>query len=207
MSEQQTKNVTAAKPQIGGAVFSAEAGTDIPTDALTELDDAFNGLGYISDEALTNEYEKESEIIKAWGGDTVLVVETGTEDNFTYKLLEALNVNVLKEVYGADNVEGDLDEGITVKVNNKELPEHPIVIDMILKDNVLKRIVIPNGKVREIGEIEYDDEDAVGYELTVTAIPDEKGNTHYEYIQKSNSDNSTSGKSGGQINVRKSKDN
>lgn len=185
------QNVSTAKPKVGGAVYSAPLGTTLPLDAATELDEAFKSLGYISEDGLTNENTPESENIKAWGGDTVANVQTSKEDSFTYTLIEATNVNVLKEVYGSSNVSGTLDTGITIKANNKELEEHCLVVDMILKGGILKRIVIPSGKVSEIGEISYADEDAIGYETTVQAIPDAEGNTHYEYIQKPTSGGGT----------------
>ena len=181
MTNPQT--VTYGKPKVGGAIYSAPLGTVLPTDATTALAEAFLGLGYISEDGLINENTPESEIIKAWGGDVVLTVQTGKEDSFSYKLIEATNINVLKEVYGTKNVIGDLETGITIKANSRDLEDHVIVIDMILKDS-LKRVVIPVAKVAEIGEIAYTDGDAVGYETKINASPDTEGNTHYEYIVK-----------------------
>ncbi|WP_086350187.1 phage tail protein [Candidatus Enterococcus clewellii] len=180
----KTENVSTAKPKITGPIFSAPLGTTLPADATTDLDNAFKGLGYISEDGLTNTNTPSSDNIKAWGGDTVAVVQSEKEDTFTYKLIESTNVEVLKEVYGIENVSGSLEAGIVVKANAAQLDEHAIVIDMILKGGVLKRIVIPHGQVSEIGEISYVDEEAVGYEITLTALPDDQGNSHYEYIQK-----------------------
>lgn len=183
-----TKNVSFGKPSIQGAISTAPLGSKLPTDAITKLDKAFKNLGYISEDGLVNENTPETEQIKAWGGDVVLNVQTSKTDTFTYKLIEVLNVDVLKEVYGDKNVTGDLQNGITIKAGSSEMQDHIVVFDLILQGGILKRIVIPNATITEISEIEYTDEDAIGYEITLTAKPDEKGNTHYEYIQKSKGD-------------------
>lgn len=180
----QPKYVTSAKPKVGGSIYSAPIGTALPTDATTALNAAFKCLGYVSDDGVQNSDDRKTTDIKSWGGDIVNSVQTEKTDTFKYTLIEALNVDVLKEIYGDSNVTGGLDTGITVKSNSIELDEHVIVIEMVLRNNVLKRIVLPSAKVTDVGEIKYKDGDNVGYETTVTCFPDDNSNTHYEYIVK-----------------------
>lgn len=176
-------NVTTGKPKKGGAIFRAPLGTALPTDATTELNEAFICLGYCGEDGMTNSNSPESDSIKAWGGDTVLTYQTAKEDTFSFVLAEAMNVDVLKAVYGDANVSGTLAAGITIKANSDEQQAASWVVEMVLRDGAHKRIVIPSAAVTEVGDITYSDEDPVGYETTITATPDEDGNTHYEYIK------------------------
>ena len=176
------ENVAAGTPKIGGAVYAAPIGTTLPTDATTALNNAFKNLGYISEDGLTNSTELDTETVKAWGGDEVLITSNGRSDTFGYTLIEVLNLDVLKHVYGSENVSGALSTGVTVSVNGKDTEDVRMVFELVLRGAV-KRIVCPCAHVTEVGEISYTDGDAVGYETTVTCKPDSSGNTHYEYIK------------------------
>ena len=176
--------VTAGKPMTGGAIFTAALGTSLPTTVNATLAAAFENVGYISDSGVVNSNSPSSTAIKAWGGDTVLDVQTEKPDTFKFTLIEAKNVTALGLVYGTENVTGTLNTGITIEANSKEQVAKSIVIDMLLSNNTAKRIVLPNCKVTAVSDITYSDSAAVGYEITVSCYPDTDGNTHYEYIKE-----------------------
>lgn len=184
MAKNDSSLATAAKPVAAGAISSATTKATLPTDATTDLATGFVKLGYVSEDGLTNGLDTDVENIKAWGGDTILTVRTSRTETFKFTLVQALDVDVLKEIYGQDNVAGDLTTGITVKHNGNELPRRAFVFDMLMTGNVLKRIVVPTGQVTEVGDVTYVDGSVVGYETTVTCFPDAQGNTVYEYIKK-----------------------
>lgn len=180
---QTVSNVSAAKPATGGAIYVADTSATLPTAADSTLGESFTCLGYISEDGMTNANAPDTEDIHAWGGDPVLTIYNSKEDTFNFKLIEVLNADVLKVVYGDDNVSGALSTGITVTANNSDLPSKAYVVDMILRNGALKRIVVPTAQVSDIGEIEYSDSDAIGYDVTISAHADSAGNTHYEYIK------------------------
>ena len=177
------QNVSVAKPKVGGAIFVAPVGTTLPTDVTTALDTAFQNVGYISEDGVVNTNSPDTDTIKEWGGASVGKIDNGKDDTWQFTMIEALNPTALKLVYGADNVSGTLTEGITVKANSNEQADVALVIDMILKGGALKRVVLPSAGVSEVGEVTYAATSAIGYQTTLLATPDAKGNTHYEYIK------------------------
>lgn len=174
--------VSVGKPKVGGAIHWAPIGSTLPTSATASLDAAFVELGYVSEDGLTNNNSPESDTVKAWGGDTVLNLQTDRPDTFAFTLLESLNSDVLKTIYGSSNVTIDGSGNISVKATAQDMPSGAWVFDMILKGGRAKRIVVPNGTISELGEITYKDDEAVGYNVTITDVPDTNGVYHYEYI-------------------------
>lgn len=180
--------VSAAKPQKGGAIFTAPAGTAIPTDATTALDPAFVKLGYASNEGLSNTIERDSEDVQDWGGETVLTLNTSRKETFGFTLIQSLDIDVLKEVYGQMNVTqaGGTSKPIVVDHNAKDMPHRVFVFEMLMNGGHVKRIVVPDGQITELGDVAYKANEAVGYEVTATAYPAAAldGGTAREFIAK-----------------------
>lgn len=178
------QNVSTGKPKVAGAIYRAPLGTTLPTDASSTLNGSFVELGFVSEDGVTNNNTSDTDQVSAWGGSTVLVLQTEKPDEWTMTLIEALNPEVLKTVYGDSKVTVDnVANTITVKATADQLTDHAYVIDMVLKGGALKRVVIPNGSLGEVGEIVYKDDEPIGYEITLNALPDALGVSHYEYIK------------------------
>lgn len=181
MAANNSQLVSAGKPLVSGAINAAPLGTTAPTGTTSELDAKFVKLGYVSEEGLTNAVETDSDGVKAWGGATVLNIRTSRDETFAWTFIQAMDPDVLKEVYGEKNVTDNAGE-IAVKHNDLELSPRVWVFEILLTGGRMKRIVVPSGTITEVGDVVYKDGDPIGYEVTMHAAPDSEGNTAYEYI-------------------------
>lgn len=186
MASQDSTLVSAAKPASqGGVSYAAPTGSTLPVDVTTALDAAFVKHGYISDDGLKNVVNKETDDIVAFGGDVVLTVTKSRKETFELTFIQSLDPEVQKEVYGADNVAMDVVTGLTtIRHNALELPHRAFVFEVLMTGDKIKRIVVGDGKVTEVGDVEYKDGAPIGYPVTVTTFPsaDLEGDTAREYI-------------------------
>lgn len=180
-------NVSAGKPKVTGGIYRAPLGTTLPTDASTSLGTSFTSLGYIASGGVTHSFNLDTGEYRAWGGDLVLAFTNSKTHTFAFGLIEVLNKTTYETIYGETNVSGNLSSGIAVTADGDDMTEYVYVIELAMRDGAMKRIVIPDGKITAIGDVVYQDSDAVNYPVTITAQVDGSGNSHYEYLKKSSS--------------------
>lgn len=177
--------VSTGKPKSGGAVFVAPAGTTVPTDALTELSEAFKCLGCISEDGVVNTQSSESEDFADWEGDTVDTSRTKYTETLQMTFLEAANPDVLAYVYGESHVEVTEATGaIHVEHTGDDRDECVLVVDTILKGKRIDRLVAPRAVVGEIGDVSRKRNELMGYQATIKALAGSDGVPVHEYIGK-----------------------
>lgn len=169
-------NVVAGKPLAAGGVWLGPAGTTLPADASTVLGAGFKAGGYIGEDGLTETVGRSTEKVKAWGGDTVKVLQTDFSVTYQFTFIESLNGDVLKAVYGAANVTttaatSSAGTKQAVKITADQLP-HQVFVFEIKDGDARVRIVVPDGQITEVGDVTYNDGSVIGYQVTVEAFRD-----------------------------------
>jgi len=167
-------NVFAAMPDVAGALRRAPLGTDGPTSATGVLDPGFVDLGYIGEDGFTESNTRDTTKKKAFGGATVKILQTDYASTITFTFLESLNAEVLKAVFGEDNVTvtpATDTEGtqVTVDKNKNTLPHASWVIDTIDGD-ARYRSYIPDGQITSIGDITVVHTNTIAYQVTIEAF-------------------------------------
>lgn len=191
-AKQSSANVTFSKPGASadksGYIWVAPLGTAIPTDATTELDPKFVGLGYLSEDGLTEPASLTAgDAIVAAGGDTVAQADPTFSKTWTGTCIEALNEDLLKVAYGSSNVtvkaaSTTADGVITVKEQAGDLEHHVIVIDEMLKGGRKRRNVMSDATFLITGDISHVHTALVNFEFTINAYPTATQPAQTQYI-------------------------
>ena len=179
-------NVFAAMPKATGALLRGPLGTELPTSArqdITQITDLVD-LGFIGEDGFTQSESRSTDKKKAFGGTVVKVLQTDYSVTIQFAFLESINANVLKSIYGEDNVHvgtpEDPDE-IVVHKNKKQSPHAAWVID-VFDGDALIRTTIGDGQITEIDDIVKVHTDTIAYTVTMECFEDENGDNLLEYI-------------------------
>lgn len=177
----QTANVAVGKGVAGGYYYAAPVGSTLPTDYESEIDAAFKLLGYISEDGIEESLDEDTTDVNDMNGDTVLSEQASHTKTFQNTMIETKK-GVLQEYFGDDCVT-DENGMITVKEKSGMRRNHSYVYDLALQNGRRERIVVPNGKVTEVGAITYASGEVLGYQTTTTCLPDDNGVKTYRYIE------------------------
>lgn len=175
------KNVLVGIPDVAGGLWVSDLVSE--TSALpaadTDLAESFTAVGFISEDGITESNERDTDKVKAWGGDTVRILQNEHTITYSFTFLEMGNPEVLKLLFGEDNIEVS-GETTTIKKNAKVLEHKTFVIEVLDGDKKI-RLVVPDGQITETGERQFSHNAVLQVEVTIEAFSDVDGNKGYEY--------------------------
>jgi hypothetical protein len=166
---------------VTGAVYFAPASTAVPTSVSTALNAAFEDVGYISEDGVTESTATDTNDIRAWqNGDIVRRVQTSHDYSVAFTMIET-KAKSLELFYGNFTAGPGGASGV-VEVNGEQ-PYRGAFVLHVIDDTDLIRVVIPDGQVTERGDVQRVNGDATSYPVTITAYPDANGVKAFIYYE------------------------
>lgn len=172
-----TKNVLAGIPDSTGGLWVKDLVKDKSAYPGKDTDlkgDGWIPVGFISEDGVTEASERSVEKVKAWGGDTVRTLQTEHDISYKFTFYEMGNPEVLKLVYGDENVTVGDDGTVDITQNSKVLPHKSFCIEVTDGDTKIRKF-IPDGQITETGELQMTHSAVMGIEATVEAFTDSEG--------------------------------
>ncbi|OZG53103.1 tail protein [Alloscardovia macacae] len=185
LTSNDAKNASYSKTQVTGTVFFAPAGTPLPKSASEALGSVFKNAGFIGKDGISWKVKTESSSMQEMGGRTIKTELTSYSEGCTFTLMEYLRSEANELRYGAANVSTS-GAGTTIYHAMPTSTPLVLVIDTILSDGSLDRIVAPSALMTEVGDIKRASSEELGHEVTFEFSPSTAINnaTSVEYIGK-----------------------
>lgn len=160
---------------ITGELYKAPLGTAAPTDSTGALNAAFVGLGYVSEDGVTENWDDSVDNIVAWqNATTVRAAVTESTATLACMLIQT-NADVLEAFHRGSTVTEPSPGDYQIDVKPIEANPSAWVFDVI-DGTIHQRIYIGNGEITERGEVMYANGEPIGFPITITCYPDTNGN-------------------------------
>lgn len=145
-----------------------------PTDVTSALNAAFEALGLLSEDGMTEGREEEQTDHYAYGG--ILVRTTRSKHKRTFVVTALENTPVVFDLVNPGSTAAT-NAGVTtrtIKVPTTTPNRKSFVLHHVDGDTIRRRY-IPTGEVTEVGEVSITDNEMEAFELTITVYPDADG--------------------------------
>lgn len=188
-SAQNVAELIAPSPRTSGSVMWGPLSAILPTTSYAPLTGGAGGLGdlgFLDENGLKQKEDRSATDVFAWGGDIVGTLQEKYSRTMTFKMLQFNNSDVQSVGYGISNVTVTAatttnGKEIAVQMNSKLLDTRAWVFDGIYQEQ-LARIVIPIGRVVNVGEVNITNKAFASLECTLKAYPDGSRNHGYMYL-------------------------
>lgn len=180
----ENKDVRVGMPdqKTTGAILSAPIGTELPDLPDMELDEAFTGNEYVSEDGLTLSPSMSTNKIKDWSGATVRELLNSFDGTMTWTLIST-NPGQMKTTFGDKFVTEEAATAAHGKQMKVALGAHlpdPKSFVFLMKDGDAKMIiVVPYGQITGVGDIVFKSGEVLGWPVTLSTSPDENGHNIY----------------------------
>jgi hypothetical protein len=195
------KQTIAPSPRVTGSCLYAPIGTALPTSSYATVNSGFTDLGFVDENGLKQKEDRSNTDVFVWGGDIIATLQEKYSRTMSFKLYQFLDSNVLAAAYRNSNVTVSAPTAqngteIAVAMNSQILDTLSWVFDgyyfTAAGYEALVRVVIPIGRITQIGDVDMTNKALTSIEATLKAFPDANGNHGYLYVN----DGVTTGGSG-----------
>lgn len=171
-----------------GAILHAPVGTTLPTltditvSGGVDLDSAFTGNEYISEDGLTLTPAMSVTDIKDWSGASVRKALQSFDGTLSWTMIST-NAGSLGVAFGEDNIQtaaATTTHGEQVRAAlGPHLPDRKSWVFLMKDGDARVVIVVPEGQVTEVAEVNFKSNQAIGWKVTLSTYPDSTGDSIY----------------------------
>ena len=164
-----------------GAGWVGDTGTAAPTSPLLQPDNPWEPLGAISDDGLTYGFDEDSQEFTPWGLTSPFRTQiTKSVRTFKVTLWETARVAVQSIMYRIPAVDLAPVGGLTSFAETASpVPDRRSWWFLVVDGDSYRGFYVPQGEVSDRSDVSFKQDEMSGYEITVTAYPDDAGNTVY----------------------------
>lgn len=187
MPKNSDVRVGAPDQKVTGAIKRAPLGTAIPTladitKAAVNVNQAFTGDEYVSEEGLTLAPNISTADIKDWSGATIRKLLDAFDGTLSWTMIST-NKNALGIAFGDSNVTfvtASTSHGNqTMAALGAYLPEEQAWVFLMKDGDARIVIAVPDGQITTVGEVTFRSNTAVAWPVTLSCYPDSSGNSIY----------------------------